>query len=181
MTERTYGVGDVVAWDEVPDEALVLWNDDTYLVFQPKRIFQAHYPSVPWMAPEGEGSGRELWAHMAPAQVTIIALNLTGQETAADLQRLAEVYEVREVLTATLIEPRGPYEPAFWLIGLPCGPGLFDHKTEDGEDGITAMEVGSGTDRDVALQAAAERLHAAGWRPRDSAARAAELLAAEAT
>lgn len=82
------------------------------------------------------------WGFGAPLRggdsVTIVALGITGEETAADLQRLAEVFEVREALM------REDEDYAH----LPLTATL-----------------------------AAERLHAAGWRPGMTAEDAARLLA----
>ncbi len=88
---------------------------------------------------------------------TIKVGEVTGQETAADLQRLAEVYEVRDALfTApdivefmhTSVEDMNSYE---------C-PECSPHEPQ-------------------AWTWAAERLHAAGWRPGMTAEDAARLLA----
>jgi hypothetical protein len=92
----------------------------------------------------------QLPAWLIGDQVTIIALGLTGQETAADLQRLAEVFEVREAVAR---------EFAVW------------REVQYAAGGDEAM---CATDEAVAV--VIERLHAAGWRPGDTAERAAELL-----
>lgn len=152
-------VGDVVAWADVPDGALVRWRD-VYLCFQARRVFQVYYPGVSWLAPEGEGNGRDRWAHMVEARATIIALGLTGQESADDLRRLAEVFEVRECLY------------------------LADHPFQDLESRklpkCSRLRVGNVgyfiADSDD-LTWTAERLHAAGWRPGMTAEDAVGLLA----
>jgi hypothetical protein len=124
MAEKTYRAGDVIAWDEVPSGTLVRTPGGRFVM---RYGGQAQFV---------KGNDREdewdAWG-TAPDRVTIIATGLSGKETAADLQRLAEVFEIRET----------------W------------HEFDE------------------VLQAAAERLHAAGWNPGDSAARAADLLAAE--
>lgn len=102
MTERTPKVGDVVAWADVPrDFTLVRRSVDDgamyylrlgsegWCVGKVRRDDEQHWEAVPdnpWLWKYGRHRG----------EATIVALNLTGQETAAELQRLAEVFEVRE-------------------------------------------------------------------------------------
>lgn len=94
------------------------------------------------------GTAAMVWdADADEPRVTIVALNLTCKESAADLQRLAEVYEVRE---ASVTLPMA-------LVVRAMGPI---------DDPLTADGIGS----------AAERLHAVGWRPGMSAEDAARLL-----
>ena len=95
-------IGDVVAWAEVPSGALVRTHggdfalrvgDDGHwvrLVGEIKMDWTRAGAWGGWSFDEGEVVDEGASA--------IVALGLTGQETAADLQRLAEVYEVREVL-----------------------------------------------------------------------------------
>jgi hypothetical protein len=143
MTEKTYKVGDVVAWDKVPHGALV----------ERRGVFFVR------LRGGGHVVGPRIWADMRKLQPwpwedcddinepkpTIIALGLTGKETAAELQRLAEVYEVREAIAAS-----DDLKRVLWV---------YHHNQPNGD----------------------EHLHAAGWRPGDSAERAAELLAAGAS
>jgi hypothetical protein len=153
MVEMTYRVGDVVAWDDVQDGWLVRDADGDYAL----RIDgQGHYVATP---NDIEGGGWESWEEMdshhdawpwnnSPSRSnTIIATGLSGKETAADMQQLAEVYEVREALKA--------WPMSYWAILL------------------------RGAINNTSVDVWAQRLHAAGWRPGDSAARAADLLAAE--
>lgn len=91
-------VGDVVAWADVPDGALVRENDgNAYALKLPAWALWIHIPPHASWWP----ATQERWN---PAQVrgsvTIVALGLAGEESAADLQRLAEVFEVREALLA---------------------------------------------------------------------------------
>lgn len=79
--------------------------------------------------------------------VVVVAMGLTGRETAAELQRLAEVYEVREALAA----------------GIP-------HVTPGMRHGVTRYFDDEATEK-------AKRLYAAGWRPGMTAEDAARLLA----
>ncbi len=109
----------------------------------------------------GEAPGWNVpWDIRNPGPVTIVALSLTGQETADDLRRLAEVFEVREALRLRAWR-KDSHLP--WHTSLRP----FD------EDGVVA----SGKTAEEAIQAAAERLHSAGWRPGMTAEDAARLLA----
>lgn len=144
-------VGDVVAWADVPDGALVRQSvhegrapefcfaarhgDRSYLcgVTVPLDGFSQWYrerPVSPW--------DRTYSPNVEPPHVTIVALHLTGQETAADLRRLAEVFEIRDHLMRT-------GDDAIWF----------------GQD----------------IDDLAPRLHAADWRPDMTAEDAARLLA----
>lgn len=115
--ERAVKVGDVVAWADVPDGALVrtrrgdhasrngdcgTWNN----------VGASWWPTV--------GSGWQ-WAlnggHTTP--VTIVALGLTGRESADDLRRLAEVFDVREAMLITL--PWSTRLEPSRLSADPCG------------------------------------------------------------
>ncbi|MCY1055659.1 hypothetical protein [Nannocystis sp. SCPEA4] len=105
MTERTYNVGDVVAWSEVQDGWLVLdtgsdlWADSAYVLRLAGRGRWIHEERVtdwtltlddwPWETGEEVKYGAN--------GVTIIAMNLTGKETAGDLQGLAEAFAKRAV------------------------------------------------------------------------------------
>lgn len=93
MTERAYKVGDVVAWAEVPDGAMVRdaqgWHA---LRLRGRGIYvgqpgagEEWLPANPW-----PDDGRWHWSRVEDATATIVALGLTGDESAEDLQRLAE-------------------------------------------------------------------------------------------
>lgn len=103
MTDRTYEVGDVVAWAEVPDGALVFdpgddnWPEPAHALRLAGRGRWVHEARVtdwtleledwPWQAGAEQGQG----AH----GVTLVALNLRGDESAEELCRLAEQFEKR--------------------------------------------------------------------------------------
>jgi hypothetical protein len=150
MTEKTYNVGDVVEWMDVPPGAMVQERDECGVVSFCVRmqdggcmIYDAGITLN--TAPKWR------WGTAVDAfPVTIIALGLTGQETAADLQRLAEVFEVRE---AWLALPPHTVAPIESLVVA-----YADAGTSGNFDGFY------------------RRLHAAGWRPGDTAERASELL-----
>ena len=160
---ETIKVGDVVAWADVPDGALV--RQGIYAGRAPEFYFVARRgndsllcgvtipldgisewyqarPAAPWrstFSPNAE-----------PPRVTVLALGLTGQETADDLRRLAEVFEVREALRA---------DDQLSLLMEADGVVRIDHIEDE--------------------QTQADRLHAAGWRPGMTAEDAARMLAAE--
>lgn len=94
-------VGDAVAWAQVPNRSMVRWWWDGF-------GFEYHYrrhEHVTSRVGSHDGQwrrqGRDDGTFASQERVVIIALDLTGQETAADLQRLAEVYEIREHLIST--------------------------------------------------------------------------------
>lgn len=82
-------VGDVVAWRDVPDGALVRQGRFYYLRIKAKGW--CVYSADAWRAFARwlDGAESKPWAWHGAGDVTIIALGLTGQETAAELQRLA--------------------------------------------------------------------------------------------
>ncbi|MFY0540444.1 hypothetical protein [Nannocystis pusilla] len=98
MTDRTYKVGDVVAWAEVPDGALVFdpgdenWPEPAYALRRAGRgrwVHEAHVTDWtleledwPWQTGAEQGQGAK--------GVTLVALNLSGDESADALCRLAE-------------------------------------------------------------------------------------------
>lgn len=102
-------VGDVVAWEDVPSNALVREDDAAcagcFTVRRADRGLMVWAPGAQsWrsiVANDLDDDGWP-WERGNSTTATIIALNLTGQETAADLQRLAEVYEVREAVATDL-------------------------------------------------------------------------------
>lgn len=119
----TVKIGDTVAWADVPDGALVREHDGLHA-----NDYDVRHAGRGWL----------VWACMARVWrsslsslgtswdevddhsdvVTVIALDLTGQETAADLQRLAEMFDIREALT------RAPTDALAWLTFRAGGDSL---------------------------------------------------------
>lgn len=162
MSTDSIKVGDVVAWKNVPDGALVRtaaapdfgYDQDGWAVRRGDRglwVCDEHHevrwsvdgPDWGWYGAEDAGCTGET--------TTIVAIGLTGQESADDLQRLAEVFEVREAL-GDLDSFEMPADLAHAL----------EEQAEDDDDG--------------ARDALACILHAAGWRPGMTAEDAARLL-----
>lgn len=150
-------IGNVVAWADVPDGALVRLErneaNGIHVVRRGHRWLRRWRIAVPGDGSQSarknrrDGSERWIWLHDQPLfevyeRVTIVALGLTGQETAADLQRMAEVFEVREALRQT----------------------------------ADAYAYGCGDSWEQTEQWLAERLHALGWRKGQTAEDAARLL-----
>ena len=156
MSEKTIKVGDVVAWADVPDGALVRYGDRYYVRLPDDRGWWVGATGRPWAVfgrgpaiPGEETAGRRergwTWSwHNDNEPVTIVALGLTGEESADELHRLAEVFEVREA-TFTLDEFEMPADLA--------------HAIEE------LAEFDDAAARDLL----ARRLYAAGWRPGMSA------------
>jgi hypothetical protein len=164
--------GDVVAWDKVPSGALVrgVWTGQMRQTTTAHFMAEMRTPNHPgaspslffhmvqWSAMSDWSLDRVFhwsgsWATGMPVSggsefVTIVALGLTGQETAAELQRIAEVYEVREALLS-----------------------INDLEAVSGRYLEAAGEF------NVAFDTLATDLHAAGWRPGMTAEDAARLLA----
>lgn len=94
-------VGDVVAWEKVPDGALVLHMCHLYERHGRWGCTRAYWNGE-WFSSYAEGwiAGYQWSDLFDDDEPRIVALGLTGQETAADLQRLAEVFEVREAFLA---------------------------------------------------------------------------------
>ena len=97
-------IGDVVQWSQVPSGAMVREEDGDECGAFTLRIGEEGY-----VVRQIRGRPRswqafdfyETWEWDAPEDVeraTIVAIGLTGYETAADLQRLAEIFEVSEQL-----------------------------------------------------------------------------------
>ena len=152
-------IGDVVAWADVPDGALVRDSEGWHALCRGRGIYVGK-PGDGWLSANAwPDEGRWRW-QSASGDATIVALGLTGQESADDLRRLAEVFEVREAL--------GTMRAA-------------DHATERAlEDAIKGAAAGpTMSDLFAAMTTVAERLHAAGWRPGMTAEDAARLLAGE--
>lgn len=140
-------VGDVVGWADAPDGALVREQDGAMCARFGTRCLSALYRPDDW----GYGAGGQWDLAATDLPVTIVALGLTGQESADDLRRLAEVFEVRAALLAspTVVDVLHEH-----MYGCPrCNP-----------------------DSSAAWTGAAARLHAAGWRLGMTAEDAARLL-----
>lgn len=131
-------VGDVVAWENVPDGAL---TRTPVIIQRHKDIGRMPFAGIVWVSP---------WRYPVAKMCTIIALGLTGRETAADLQRLAEVYEVREALSVMSMDAIRPILDETFAVARADG---------DWRSFVAAL------------------LHAAGWRPGMTAEDAAHLLA----
>jgi len=95
-------VGDVVAWDKVRDGTLVERRGVFFVRFRGHgyvvgpRVWTDIRKLHPWLWEDCDDINEP--------KPTIIAMGLTGQETAADLQRLAEVFEVREAIADEVLE-----------------------------------------------------------------------------
>ena len=94
MTTQHVKVGDVVAWDYVPDWTLV--KEMASKPFYQCRLAgvggTCHSPfwhGSPWSKPQIWGR----WNGASDENATIIALGLTGNETADELRALAEAFE----------------------------------------------------------------------------------------
>jgi hypothetical protein len=146
-------VGDVVAWADVPDGALVRDEQGWHAMRLRNRGVYVGQPGEEWLsANPWPDDGRWWWDNGDLRTVTIVALGLTGNETAGGLRRLAEVFEVREAWAAL-------------VKSLKTGP-------------MTQAEADyHNCGRD--LDAFAERLHAAGWCPGMTAEDAARILTDE--
>ena len=153
-------VGDVVAWKHVPKGALV-------------RDF-CDRSGHAYLRCGGYGDTVHNPAWPAPFEATIVALGLTGQESAADLRRLAEVFEVREALVGLTL----PVALFAWQCRdalnatRPCGTticGVVPANWARSE--MWHMKHCGNCRSEVA-----ECLHAAGWQPGMTAEDAARLL-----
>lgn len=82
-------IGDVVAWDNVPNGALVR-DEQGWYALRLRTRYGVHVDPK-----GGEWLCRWYRENITHARATIVALGLTGQETADDLRRLAEAFEVR--------------------------------------------------------------------------------------
>lgn len=186
-TDRAVKVGDVVAWADVPDGVLV--RSESVRDYAARVDGFCH-----WMSDAGGREWRDFgvgtpWDENAEddngvpirdeddTRFTIVALGLTGQESADDLRRLAEVFEVREALRAAkcsecdaACECWGICEGAVETLAPMCG----EHCGHGGEEGWCTM---SGPKYDEHMHALAERLHAAGWRSGMTVEDAARRLA----
>ena len=94
MNNKAVKVGDVVAWDDVPNGALVLESDDFYSQRINDHGSIAALKGDVWRARDDISYTPWRWAGLPTNEVvTIIALGLTGNETADDLRALAEAFE----------------------------------------------------------------------------------------
>lgn len=160
MTEKAPKVGDVVAWADAPDGAMVRDRDGAYHLrrdgggtcVRSSRSQQWHSwdEKVP---PRERGWDWIRCEALDGERAVIVALGLTSQETAADLQRMAEVFEVREALDH--------------LFGLTISPSQVERQAA-----VRALYQHSTR----GLHGLAERLHALGWRKGQTAEDAARLL-----
>lgn len=154
MTEKTYQVGDVVAWDKVPSGALVRatpagcyfmrrGSKGHLIAFADQSMWESWAEmgddEAPWWFDCGLSNGAEA--------VTIIALDVPADATAEDLRTLAEVFEVRKAIEAQRDDS--------WCW--------------------------SETVRRDSLDWLVDRLHRAGWRPGMTAEDAARMLAKQET
>ena len=91
MTDKAVKVGDVVAWANVPSMAMVSDYGD-YVVRKGSGGITVYSRS---RTDNGWSVERPIWAwpFFAKRTVSIIALNLTGNETADELRALAEAFE----------------------------------------------------------------------------------------
>jgi len=141
-------VGDVVAWAEVPSGAFVETSGGgRFFVRVGNQRLLAKVPGDKSWGTDTWGP----WNDRFATSGTIIALGLTGQETAAELQRLAEVYKVREA----------------WLAMPPVEIARITSLL------VAYADAGAASAFDDFYR----RLHAAGWRPGMTAEDAARLLA----
>lgn len=95
MTDKTVKVGDVVAWDEVPSGAMVKCLFGLHIHYAMRMRDGGSWPAVDskdWM----EFAVSWGWKGMPyglTSDPVVIALVLTGNETANDLRALAEAFE----------------------------------------------------------------------------------------
>jgi hypothetical protein len=151
-------VGDVVDWADVPDGALVRDAQGWHAIRMRGRGVYVGQPGEEWLpANPWSDDGRWHWTRVEDAQATIIAINRTGQETADDLRRLAEVFEVREVLSRHRLPARVVVHGQTVMIDR----WMYDHADAGGDF----------------LGTVAVCLHVNGWRAGMTAEDAARLLA----
>ncbi len=98
---KSVNVGDVVAWGNVKNGWLVKDADGWHALRMRGCGIWVGEPGEDWLSANQWGDrGLWRWTSGSDRKVTIIATGLTGQETATDLQRMAEVYEVRAAVQA---------------------------------------------------------------------------------
>ena len=91
----TIKIGDTVAWADVPDGAMVRAGGDHVVRLRGRGVYVSE-PGEPWLdANPWSDEGKWLWSSPRDQaeRVTIIALGLTGSESAEDLQRMAEIFD----------------------------------------------------------------------------------------
>ena len=97
MTDKTVKVGDVVAWNEVPSHSMVRPTRPDYASTQYfyRERFHGWFVGGRHVGWDGcpTGTGPSWSAYRMFPEATIIALNLTGNETADELRALAEAFE----------------------------------------------------------------------------------------
>lgn len=185
MSKKTYEIGDTIEWDNVPRNGTMIRQGRNYATRIGDDGTWNHVDGDPaWWSCRGAGWQ---WALNGSGAVTIVALDLTGEESAGDLRKRAEIFEVREVVVGlTLPVPMFKWHCRDALRagqGMPPD-GLFNATVPCGTT-ICGVEPANWTRSEMwhlkrcgaCRGGVAERLHAAGWRPGDSAERAAELLA----
>ena len=179
MTQGTaIKIGDTVAWADVPDGAMVRTATRQAGVVHALRIVgHGRFVSGTWGWREWDlrwewSAEAEAPAWLKHPDPTIIALGLTGFESAEDLQRMAEVFDIRQHLdTATGDGAGGPWvadEERFSLwLALPDWQEIEVAQVDD---------PAAGDDFWTVLDLAARTLHAAGWRAGMLPSAAAHLL-----
>lgn len=160
MTDKQIKVGDVCGWIDVPDRGLARTKDGSVAYRNRGRGVFVAQPGEQWLgAQPWADEGKWRWCTMSLEEtVTIIALDVPADATAEHLRALAERFEVREALYTMT---RG------------------DHAAESTLERFIKSAAAGPTFGDLlqAFDAAAKRLHAAGWRPGMTAKDAARLLA----
>lgn len=168
---RTCGIGDVVAWADVPDGALVfdrgsdMWPEPAYAIRRGDRGRWVHEERVtdwtltlaewPWQTGEDSGQGAN--------GVSIVALDVPADATAEHLCELAGRFAVREDIASALRRAdRGSRDPRDEFFA-----GLI----------VRVAAARADEDEDEAATELAAQLHRAGWRPGMAAEEAARLLA----
>lgn len=180
---RTPKVGDTVAWAEVPDGAMARF--DIHEGNAPMHQFYRRHAgcgticgvTVPldawaqWYDEDADCPWDKMFGIDEPP-VTIITLGLSGSESAADLQRMAEIFDIRAHLDAATGDGAGgcwvadEEHFALWLA-LPDWQEIQVAQVAD---------PAAGDDFWTVLDLAAQMLHAVGWRAGMSAEDAALLL-----
>lgn len=154
-------IGDQVEWDRVPHAALgrcVMGRELSYVLRREDRgawvdagTEWASWPAGgQWSWGDADETGVRVADPPAPlaGRVTIVALDLTGDETAEDLRRIAGEYEIVEVLRA--MSPTDLLS----VTGIDPDPAATTYTPEG----------------------AGRQLYALGWRPRDPTSSAVALL-----
>ena len=163
MTDKQIKVGDVVAWEDVPSGALARRGPAE--VQSQKRLAPIYTGWFTKTRPIRFSVDLVVWGNAAACDcdpcasdlVTIIALDVPDDATADDLRTLVERFEVRCELPLAELHAWGRDREYAVFFGTRRIAGHWD-----GEHARTL---------------AAERLHAAGWRPGMTAEDAARLLA----